>query len=103
MTWTESASLHIDDKDNNKFFSKIIDTTLRLFTAICFGIIVCMPFIFPVMINEKFGQAYNQIPILMISSLFNVVVGLISVIERQIMKKEAQRHGIVSTFAQLFI
>lgn len=80
MTWTESASLHIDDKDNNKFFSKIIDTTLRLFTAICFGIIVCMPFIFPVMINEKFGQAYNQIPILMISSLFNVVVGLISVI-----------------------
>ena len=80
MTWTESASLHIDDKDNNQFFSKIIDTTLRLFTAICFGIIVCMPFIFPIMINEKFGQAYNQIPILMISSLFNVVVGLISVI-----------------------
>lgn len=80
MTWTESASLHIDDKDNNQFFSKIINTTLRLFTAICFGIIVCMPFIFPIMINEKFGQAYNQIPILMISSLFNVVVGLISVI-----------------------
>ena len=80
MTWTESASLHIDDKDNNQFFSKIIDTTLRLFTAICFGIIACMPFIFPIMINEKFGQAYNQIPILMISSLFNVVVGLISVI-----------------------
>ena len=80
LTWTESASLHINDKDNNQFFSKIVDTTLRLFTGICFGIIVCMPFIFPIMINEKFGQAYNQIPILMISSLFNVVVGLISVI-----------------------
>ena len=34
---------------------------------------------------------------------FVVIVGLISVIERQIMKKEAQRHGIVSTFAQLFL
>ena len=31
------------------------------------------------------------------------IISLISVIERQIMKKEAQRHGIVSTFAQLFI
>lgn len=80
MTWTESASLHINDKDNGEFFSKIINTTLKLFTAVCFGIIACMPFIFPIMINEKFGSAYNQIPILMLSSLFNVVVGLISVI-----------------------
>lgn len=80
MTWTESASLHINDKDNGEFFSKIINTTLKLFSTICFGIIACMPFIFPIMINEKFGSAYNQIPILMLSSLFNVVVGLISVI-----------------------
>ena len=80
MTWTESASLHVNDEDNSQFFSEIINTTLKLFTAICFGIIACMPFIFPIMINEKFGDAYNQIPILMLSSLFNVVVGLISVI-----------------------
>lgn len=80
MTWTESAALHIKDEDSSQFFSKIIDTALRLFTAVCFGIIVFMPFIFPLMINEKFGQAYNQISILMLSSLFNVVVGLVSVI-----------------------
>lgn len=80
MTWTESASLHINDEDSSEFFSKIINTTLKLFTAICFGIIAFMPFAFPLMINEKFGEAYNQIPILMLSSLFNVVVGLLSVI-----------------------
>ena len=80
MTWTESASIHIDDEDNSKFFSNIINTTLKLFTAVCFGIIAFMPFVFPIMINQKFGEAYNQIPILMLSSLFNVVVGLISVI-----------------------
>ena len=34
---------------------------------------------------------------------FVVIVGLISVIEQQIMKKEEQWHRIVSTFAQLFI
>ena len=80
MTWTESASLHINDKDSSEFFSRIINTVFKLFTAICFAIIACMPFIFPIMINEKFGESYYQIPILMLSSLFNVVVGLISVI-----------------------
>ena len=99
MTWTESASLHINDKDNNQFFSKIVDTTLRLFTVICFGIITCMPFIFPIMINEKFGQAYNQIPILMLSSLFNVVVGLVSVI--YIAKKDTKAVAKTSILAAI--
>lgn len=99
MTWTESASLHINDKDNGEFFSKIINTTLKLFTAICFGIIACMPFIFPIMINEKFGSAYNQIPILMLSSLFNVVVGLLSVI--YIAKKDTKAVAKTSIFAAI--
>lgn len=80
MTWTESAALHINDKDSSEFFSKIINTVLRLFVAISFGIIACMPFLFPIMINKKFGEAYYQIPILMLASIFNVVVGLLSVI-----------------------
>lgn len=99
MTWTESASLHINDKDNNEFFSRIINTTLKLFTSICFGIIACMPFVFPIMINEKFGSAYNQIPILMLSSLFNVVVGLLSVI--YIAKKDTKAVAKTSIFAAL--
>lgn len=80
MTWTETASLHIEDKDNSVFFSKIINTALKLFASIGVGIIACMPYVFPMMIHEKFGEAYYQIPILIIASLFNVVVGLISVI-----------------------
>lgn len=80
MTWTESASLHIYDEDCDKFFSNIMNKTLRIFTAICFIIIVFMPFVFPIMINNKFNEAYNQIPILMLASLFNVVAGLIGAI-----------------------
>lgn len=104
MTWTESASLHINDEDNSEFFSKIINTVLKLFTAICFGIIAFMPFIFPIMINKKFGEAYNQIPILMTSSLFNVLVGLISVI--YIAKKDTKavaRTSIMSAIINLVI
>lgn len=97
MTWTESASLHVNDNDNSEFFSKIINTTLKFFSAICFGIISFMPFIFPLMINEKFGDAYNQIPILMLSSLFNVLVGLISVI--YIAKKDTKAVARTSILA----
>lgn len=99
MTWTESASLNINDKDSTEFFSRIINTVLKLFAAICFGIIACMPFIFPIMINEKFGEAYNQIPILMLASLFNVVVGLISVI--YIAKKDTKAVAKTSVFAAI--
>ena len=80
ITWTESASLHINDNDSEKYFSNIMNTVIRFFAAVCLGIIAFMPFVFPLLINEKFGAAYNQIPILMISSFFNVIVGLISVI-----------------------
>ncbi len=99
ITWTESAALHIDDEDSSEFFSKIINTVLKLFTAICFGIIAIMPFVFPLMINEKFGEAYNQIPILMLSSLFNVVVGLLSVI--YIAKKDTKAVAKTSIMAAI--
>lgn len=80
MTWTESASLHINDKDAGEFLSNTMNVVLKLFTAICFGIIGFMPFVFPIMINEKFSESYYQIPILMFATLFNVMVGLLSVI-----------------------
>lgn len=99
MTWTESAALHINDEDNSEFFSRIINTTLKLFASICFGIIAFMPFIFPIMINEKFGEAYNQIPILMVSSLFNVLVGLLSVI--YIAKKDTKAVARTSIMAAI--
>lgn len=99
MTWTESASLHINDKDASKFISNTMNVVLKLFASICFGIIVLMPFIFPIMINEKFGNAYNQIPILMLSSLFNVVVGLLSVI--YVAKKDTKAVAKTSIMAAI--
>ena len=39
-----------------------------------------MPFVFQLLINEKYNKAYNQVPILMLAVLFQVIVGLYSVI-----------------------
>lgn len=80
MSWTESISIAIKDADISDYFNRMFNIVLRLFTAMAVGMITCMPFIFPIMINEKFSAGYGLVPISIIGSLFNVVVGLISVI-----------------------
>ncbi len=80
LSWSESVSLHINDDDAESFLEDIINTMFNLFACVCMGIIVVMPFVFSIFINEKYGAAYNQIPILMLAVLFQVVVGLYSVI-----------------------
>lgn len=80
LSWTESVSLHINDKDSEEFLETTINTMFKLFYAVCIGIIAYMPLVFPLLINERYNQAYEQIPILMLAVLFQVVVGLYSVI-----------------------
>ena len=80
ISWTESISLHINDVDIKDYFKKMFNIVLSLFTAIAVGMIAVMPFVYPLMINQKFNGGYCIVPILIIASLFNVMVGLISVI-----------------------
>lgn len=80
MSWTESVSLHINDEDCDVFLTETINTMFKFFSSVCIGIIACMPFAFPLLIDGKYSAAYNQIPILMTAVLFQVVVGLYSVI-----------------------
>ena len=80
VAWTESAAVHINDHDKDEYFSKTINTSFKVFGCFALIIIGVTPFIFPMLINFKFNGAYNQIPLLMLSSLFNVGVGLISAI-----------------------
>lgn len=80
ISWTESISVAINDKDIQTYFNKIFNVIINLFTAMAIGIISCIPFVFPIMINEKFADGFGLVPISIIASLFNVVVGLISVV-----------------------
>lgn len=80
MSWTESISIAVNDKDVDNYFNKMFNIILNLFTAMGIGMISCMPFVFPLMINDKFSSGYGLVPISIMASLFNVVVGLISVI-----------------------
>ena len=77
IAWTESAAVNIDSEDRDKYFTNIINTGFQVFGSVALLVIALTPFIFPLIINAKFGEAYNQIPLLMLASLFNVGVGLV--------------------------
>ena len=74
LTWTESASINIDSDDKDEFFSKILDFVIKIFGSICLLVISFMPFIFPIMIDLKFEDAYYQIPILIVATMFNILI-----------------------------
>ena len=80
LSWTESVSLHFNDDDGKEFLEDTINTIFKIFSCIALGIIAIMPFIFPIMVNQRYVDAYYQIPIQMMAVLFQVVVGLYSAI-----------------------
>lgn len=78
MTWSESASLHIKDGDSSEFFSKILNKCIKVFFSFSICIISVMPFCFKYLITgAEYAEAYYQIPILLIATIFNIIVAMI--------------------------
>lgn len=80
LTWTENAAIHCKDEDSAQYYSEIIEISFRVLNSACLGIIAGVALAFPWLVNEKFGQAYFQIPIYMLSSLLYSVIGIYSVV-----------------------
>jgi len=97
LSWTESVSLHFQDEDREEFLSEMITTMYKLFSSACLGIVACMPFIFPIMINERYADAYPQIIILMYAMLLRVIVGLYSCV--YIAEKDSKKVAYTSAAA----
>lgn len=99
LSWTETVSLHYNDKDRDEFLTETMTSLFKLFAAACFGIVACMPFIFPIMVNKKYAYAYDQILILMYAMLFRVLVGLYSCI--YVAQKNAKKIAYTSISAAI--
>ena len=80
LSWSESAALHIDSPDRDEFFSDISNTVTKLFTCLGVGMIACMPFLFPFLVNKSYDDAYYYIPILVLGAVFNVIICLYSAV-----------------------
>ena len=105
MTWSESASMYIKDDDSSEYFSNIINISIKLFTALCFGIIAIMPFAFRFLITgSDYASAYYQIPILMLSTIFSIVVSLIGSVYVALKKtKEIAKTSIYAAVINIVI
>ena len=76
MSWTESASLHINSDDRDSFFSDIYNSIIKLYGSLGLIVIAAIPFVFGILVDSKFNEAYLYIPILIAATLLNAIAGL---------------------------
>lgn len=79
-SWTEQVVLHYKDEGGPEYVCEMFDKMITFFASIAIGIIVCIPLIFTIIVNESFTEAYGLIPWYMIAVFFNAVIGMISAI-----------------------
>lgn len=104
LTWTESASININSEDRDEFFSKIFDFIVRFFGSLCLGTIAVMPFVFGILVNEKFAESYYQIPILILGSVFNILVSFLgSVYVAEKLTKEIAKTSIIAAIINIVV
>jgi O-antigen/teichoic acid export membrane protein len=75
----------------------MFDRMVTFFGCIAVGIVACMPFVFNIMVNEQFSEAYNLVPLYMIAVFFNAIIGMISAI--YLIENETKRVAISTMVA----
>jgi len=104
MSWTESASLHINAENRDSFFSDVANVALRAFSSIGLLMIATIPLIFPFVVGAGFKDALLYIPILIIGALFSSVVGVYSSIYvAKKMTKQVMNTSIISAVINIIL
>lgn len=99
MSWTETATLHIDAPDRDEYFSKICNNAIKIYSCITALFIAVLPILFPYIIGPKYSEAYNYIPILALGALAQGLIGLYSAI--YIAKKKTRQIASTSLLAAI--
>ncbi len=99
MSWTESASLHVNDSDCDKFFSSVANNTLRLFSSLSILLIAVLPLVFDIIIGREYHESYNYIPIAIIGVLMNSIVSVYSAI--YVAKKMTKKVAMTSILSAI--
>ena len=58
--------------------AKTVIVVTKIFTSMTIGLVATMPFVFYIMVNVKYQDAYGIIPIYLFAVYFNVIIGLLS-------------------------
>lgn len=80
LSWSESASLHIKSRDRDIFFSEIANNNLRFFGYLGVVMLLAIPAIFPILIGNRYNNAYWVIPPLIVAACVNSIVSFYNAI-----------------------
>ena len=70
MAWQENASLAVNDKDARRYFSEMFMMIYKSMIGVTAFLIGVMPVLFKLLIRGDYGQAYVQMPILILAMFF---------------------------------
>ena len=99
LSWTESASLHINDSDRDEFFSSVASNTLRIFSSLGMLVIAFLPLVFDIIVGSEYYEAYNYIPIAIVAVIFHCMVSIYSAI--YVAKKMSKKVASTSMFSAI--
>ena len=71
LSWKESASKVVNKKDKNEFYNSVYINLNRLLICVSILIIAFLPFVFNFLIKNEYREAYNYIPLMIISVYFS--------------------------------
>lgn len=67
ISWRESASRALKEDDRNEFYGSVYLNIRRFLMGISLLIIGLLPFVFNILVNEKYSQSYIYIPLMVLS------------------------------------
>ena len=104
MSWQETASLHINDKDKDTFFSNMINKLVLLFGTVSLLIIALLPFVYDIIIGNEYISSYKFIPLLLYANIGNVLATLIGGFYLALKKtKEIANTTIISAIINIVV
>lgn len=80
LAWHETGAIHYFDEDRDEFFTDTLKKIISIFSTLCLLIMALLPIVFDWFVSLSYKEAYYNIPIYLIASLFNVIVGLLGVV-----------------------
>ena len=66
-SWRESASRAVNSKDKNDFYASVYLSVRRFLIGVSLMIISVLPFVFHILVNEKYNESYIYIPLMVVS------------------------------------
>lgn len=97
MSWSESASIHINSADRDSFFSKVSDMSLRLYVFVTVIYLLLIDILYPYIIGSEYLDSRLLIPILAAGALFQSILGNYSAV--YIAKKKTKEIATSSVVA----